>query len=290
MDIDVSKIDEGLRSIIMKLNNNGLITISSCDGMVAHHAEQDAEDERFSAYIAFDKCHRIIDLMATFLLDRDEFEIGIYKGNGMTYVVRFSNKYGERLDYVQNIISSFIEGRIAIGSSEKKRLLEAEQVLGEAENSDLNFDINFNTKYQPITDKGGRINKLTIYSKTGTIFQGDDEYASIREIGPLMMQISKDFNFPRKEAHYAESFEDDEFILNINSTKFEIYFLDEHIHQILDIIRQSRSMETSLPIKLEQRIPYDGNVPDVEALMNPQPDFKELEGTDAIKGWDEPLI
>lgn len=116
--MQVSGIEEDLIEIIDFLNENGIRTYASCDGVVAHHDKNNVPN---AAYIAMLKSDKIIDLIAAFLRDRESFSISLSNnshigkhevyGNeisGNTYSVYYKNSLGERTKYVDRIIRGVV--------------------------------------------------------------------------------------------------------------------------------------------------------------------------------------
>ena len=121
---------------------------------------------------------RVIDIIAAFLRDKDEFKVVIrndsYKTpyyycnnliSGNNYSIYFENNYGEKTEYFEKIIKGIIEGKIKISDDEKEMINLINNVLKNNKESELHFSVSFNTTYQPHMKKEGRINKIEITTK-----------------------------------------------------------------------------------------------------------------------------
>ena len=124
----ISGIDKDFVDIIYYLDSKGFKPFASCDGVWANHENP---NEVGDAYISFLKSPRIIELMAEFLKDGENFDVmlksdsheGPYElyGNiisGTTYNVYFSNKNGEKTDHFKNIIKKTVEKEHSVPSDE----------------------------------------------------------------------------------------------------------------------------------------------------------------------------
>ena len=255
----ISDIDEDFVDIINYLNENGFKPFASCDGVSSHHSDPSI----ISAYIAFMKSPKIIDIIAAFLRDKDRFKVTltnekeakpyILYGNeisGNTYQVHFANKLGEVTSYFEKVIKGVSEGNIKITEEEKKVLNLLDDILEEDLNTDLNFDVSFNNEYQPYMNKNGKINVLRISTKDG--------YGYKRCMGVLADIKSEKYNMKKKKDSFEEKFEEEEFIIpSFDDSNCEIYFIDEHILENIELIRDIRQIGKQLPTKEIKEIDYD---------------------------------
>ena len=168
----ISGIDKDFEDIIYYLDAKGYKPFASCDGVEANHERPEKVTD---AYISFLKSPKIIDLMAVFLQDKENYTVSLNSGDnerakelygniilGMRYDVYFNNKSGENSDKFKNIIKKTVEQKEAIPSDEKRKLENLNKVLEESSDSDLEFQVKLNTRYQPFTRKEGKINSLNI--------------------------------------------------------------------------------------------------------------------------------
>ena len=104
----ISGIDKDFEDIIYYLDAKGYKPFASCDGVEANH---ERPKEVTDAYISFLKSPKIIDLMAVFLQDKENYTVSLNSGDneratelygniilGMRYGVYFNNKSGENSD------------------------------------------------------------------------------------------------------------------------------------------------------------------------------------------------
>lgn len=173
----ISGIDKDFETIIYELDANGFQPFASCDGVLANHKNP---NEVNKAYISFLKSPKIIDLMAIFLQEKDRFGVLIKSedhvnlhelyGNiieGTTYQVFFENKMSENTAYFENIIRDLIKQKETDSSEEKRKLEILDKTLEENSDSDIAFEIQLNTNYQPCMNKSGKINELKVTTKVG---------------------------------------------------------------------------------------------------------------------------
>lgn len=260
----ISGIDKDFVNIIKYLDEKGFKPFSSCDGVEDNHKDKNSVGV---AYIAFLKNPQIIDLMAAFLRDRNNFLVifsnpthrepmELY-GNmieGNTYSVNFQNSIGETTAYFEKIIKGVVEGRINITDTEKERLIQLDDVLENEGNSDLNFSVAFNSGYQPYMNKPGKnINVLTICSKegklNGTSSLPKEGYTYFRDMTVLADRLAEQYGMPKKTFSPQENFDEEEFVVCMDSSTCQVYFGDEHFDQVLEQIKFARSIGDSLPIK-----------------------------------------
>lgn len=235
----ISGIDKDFEDIIYYLDSNGFRPFASCDGVEANHVNPNDVN---NAYIAFLKSPKIINLMAEFLKDKENFEIFLKSedhfkpyeqyGNiisGTTYQVNFSNRTGERTQYFESIIRNLVEREENSPSEEQEKLEILERVLEENSDSDLAFKVLFNSQYQPCTRKQGRINELTIITKSGNEkVDGNIMIQTERDMDVLASILSKKYNI-NKMPDNSEEYPDTEFIMSrFDKCSCSIYFTDEH--------------------------------------------------------------
>lgn len=256
----ISNIDKDFVDIIEYLDKMQFRPFASCDGVISNHSEENKPNE---AYISFLESKKIIDLMATFLRDKDTFTIGLETdgyskphylyGNlleGNHYQVSFPNQKGDKTSYFEKIIKGIAEEKIIIENEEKVKLNSIDEVLKEDEESDLSFSIYLNSKYQPYTNKSGKINSLWIGTKE------NGEYAlSMTELTNI---LSQRYSIPIKSDSPKEVFDEDEFMTCwFDDSICEIYFKEENLPLILEIIRYCRQIENELSKKEIKEVDFD---------------------------------
>ena len=254
----ISGIDKDFVDIIYYLDSKGFKPFASCDGVWANHENP---NEVGDAYISFLKSPRIIELMAEFLKDGENFDVmlksdsheGPYElyGNiisGTTYNVYFSNKNGEKTDHFKNIIKKTVEKEHSVPSDEKKNLEILEKVLEENSDSDLTFKVSFNKRYNPYIKDNRKINSLTITPKTeeGKI-EGNIIIKDIRDMEVLADILSKEYGISQIP-HNEDKHEETKYIeLGFDKTSCTIYFLEEHFPEILEMIHHVKKIAHTLP-------------------------------------------
>ena len=246
----VSEIDEDIADIVEYLNDNGFRPYSSCDGVLAHH---DEDNKPTYAYLAFLKSDRIIDVLAAFLRDKDNFFVSLSSsthmhpyelyGNmisGNTYQVYFDNLQGQLTEYFKKIIKGVVDEKIAISDDEKEGLVRLDECLRKDEDSELSFIVELNREYQPYTGKSGKTHMLTITTKEGLSYS--------RNMQELAQIISKQFGITLKKEEFGESFDDvDEFIVpQIDKCSLHYCFNDDDLKKVIEIIEAARAKEKSL--------------------------------------------
>lgn len=246
-----SNIDKDFIDIIDYLINMGFKPFSSCDGVLANHADPKSVT---AAYISFLKSKKIIELMAAFLKSENSknFEINIqnnsfsypyeYLGNiisGNRYTVYFDNKNGNATSDFEKIIKSVAENKISILDNEIQILSNIDKAISDDGNSNLNFSISLNSKYQPYIKRTNSINKLLITTKENL---NSNNY---KDMNFLCNILSKKFGIVQKSDNLNETFENSEFSIG-RMDGCEIYF-ENNIGQILEIINYARQIERSLP-------------------------------------------
>lgn len=245
----VSDIDKDFVSIIENLNQNGFKPFVSCDGVLENHSDKDYVS---LAYISFLKSSKIVDLMGAFNRDKETFSIkfsndsscepySLY-GNlieGNSYSVYFDNKEGKVTNYFEKIITGMIEEKINISDEEKQNLISLDSVLENCKESKLFLSVQLNTEYAPHMKKEGKINSLTIYTKWG--------YEYIKNMGELANLISKRLNIQNKSSECDnEVYEEDEFVISYTGSECIVYFVDNHMTHLLELIEYIKQVENSL--------------------------------------------
>lgn len=260
----ISDIDKDFVDIIEYLDKNGFKPFASCDGVLENH---DSITAPSSAYISFLKSPNIIDLMAKFVKDKDNFIVNLanntYKkpyylyGNvisGNRYGVYFNNKKGELTQYFREIIKGErVEPNI---EEEKEKLIKLENVL-EDEKTDINFSVTLNGEYEPwMIGKKGKINCVEIGTKDDIDYDID--------IDALVAKLSKKYGIINKEDPYSDEFPEKEFAyVKSFYNNCQIYFTDEHFDQMIDQIKYIKSIEHELPIISKDKLDH-GNIKFVE--------------------------
>ena len=257
--MNIGEIDKDFRELIKYLNDKDFKPFASCDGVDANHTPGNMPD---LAYISFLKSSKIIDLMAAFLRDKETFTISLTShtthqqenlyGNiieGNQYAIYFSNHSAEKTSYFEKIIKGIVEDKIQIKDSERAQLLELDSVL-EDENTDLYFDVEFNSRYQPIMQKEGKTYKLTIGIKEG--IQIDETLPEnticIENINELLNKISEKFEIPIKRLLVDNNFEEDKFAFSFSKINCEIYFGEDDWDEIIKTIRYAKQIEKEVPL------------------------------------------
>lgn len=254
----ISGIDKDIEEIIYYLDEKGFKPYASCDGVIENHKEKESVGQ---AYIAFLKSSRIIELMSVFLRDKENFCVTISSeeylkphelyGNtisGTTYQVSFSNKYGERTTDFESIIKNTVVGKEDITSEEKTKLEILDKVLGANPNSNIAFNVIFNTDYQPYMNKSGKINELRITTKVGDEkLDGDIILRDEIDMKELANILSAKYNMEEKE-EFSQEYTETEFICaQSDKCSCSIYFTDDHLPQIIERIQYVRDIENTLP-------------------------------------------
>ncbi len=261
--MNISGIDKDLVDIINYLDAKGFKPFASCDGVLANHTDSKSVT---SAYIAFLKSPKIIDLMSAFLRDKNNFQVFLSSdsyvkplelyGNileGNRYTVSFSNEKGDVTSYLERIIKGIAEGTIAIPDGEKKNLRELSETLEDDENSDLYFEVTLNCSYQPFMQKQGKVNVMKVGTKEG--------YGYARNMSDLADILAKKYEMPKKKADimdFNQDFSESEFVLNhCGNDMCEIYFSDERLEQMIREIRFIRGISPTLPTFEVKEPDYD---------------------------------
>lgn len=252
----IQEIDKDFEEIAYYLNANGFKPFASCDGVLANHK---SPNDVNTAYISFLKSSRIIDLMVEFLKNKENFTISLkseghytpyeYYGNmieGCIYSIYFSNRNGEKTEYVANIIRRIAESEEVQLSDEKRKLNILDRVLEENSDSDLVFEVIFNGEYQPYMNKSGRINKLVITTKAGNErIEGNIAIQTQRDMDALANILSEKYSMD-KMSDNEKTYSETEFIKS-SSDRCSIYFTDEHFSRILEQIEYSKQIAHTLP-------------------------------------------
>ena len=186
----------------------------------------------------------------------------------MRYGVHFNNKSGENSDKFKSIIKKTVEQKETIPSDEKRKLENLNKVLEESSDSDLEFQVDLNTRYQPFTRKEGKINSLNIETKLRE--EKIEDNISIKnevDMEVLANIVSDKYKIPRKIEDIHEEYMDEEFIIpGCDKTSCTIYFKDEHLPQILDQIKYIKEIGSDEEYMVEYDKYYDE-----------QYDFEEIE-------------
>ena len=255
----ISEIDKDFEDIIYYLDSNGFKPFASCDGVEANHPNPNDVND---AYIIFLKSPKIINLMAEFLKDKENFNIILdserkfqpydYYGNiisGTNYTVRFSNKEGERTQYFESIIRNLVEKGENDTENEQKKLSMLEKVLEENSDSDLSFSVSLNGEYQPFMRKEGKINELTITTKSGNEREEDDVIIHTeRDMKVLANILSEKYNIKERKDDLREYPETEFIVPSFDKCSCSIYFTDEHFNQILEQIQYIKQIAHTIPI------------------------------------------
>jgi len=254
----ISGIDKDFEDIIYFLDSNGFKPFASCDGVEANHVNpKDVND----AYIAFLKSPKIMNLMAKLLKDRENFNIILNSeknfkpyelyGNrisGIHYAVHFLNKKGERTQYFESIIRNLVEREENSPSEEQEKLEMLERVLEENSDSDLSFSVSLNGEYQPYMRKAGKINELTITTKSGNRrVEGDVIIQTERDMEVLASILSEKYNIKKRKDDFGEYPETELVMPSFDKCSCSIYFTDEHFNQMLEQIQYIRQIAHTLP-------------------------------------------
>lgn len=278
----ISGIDKDFEDIIYYLDSNGFKPFASCDGVETNHINPNDVDD---AYIAFLKSSRITSLMAEFLKDKENFNITLKSedhfkphevyGNiisGTNYSVYFTNKNGERTQYFKNIIRDLVGRKEQFQSAEQEKLDMLERVLEENSNSDLAFQVSLNGQYQPHMGKTGKINELTITTKSGNErVDGDVIIHTERDMEVLVSIISKKYSIKKEKDDFGE-YPETEFIMSrFDKCSCSIYFTDEHFNQILEQIQYIRQIAHIIPTFEAKEESYD------ESELFDEYDYEELD-------------
>lgn len=200
--------------------------------------------------------------MAVFLKDKENYTVSLNSGDnerttelygniisGTRYGVYFNNKSGENSDKFKSTIRNTVEQRERIPSDEKRMLETLNKVLEESSDSDLEFKVDLNTRYQPFTRKEGKINGLTIEAKLGE--EKIEDNISIKtevDMEVLANILSEKYHMPQKSDNMDEEYLETEFVTSCcDKTSCTIYFIDEHLPQILEQIKYIKEIAHTLP-------------------------------------------
>ena len=291
----ISGIDKDFEDIIYYLDEKGFKPYASCDGVEAHHDEPDYVDD---AYISFLDSSRILDLMTAFIEDEENFRVSLNSedhyeprelyGNmisGSTYAVYFYNKKGEKTEHFKDIIKDTLERENLTKSETKKKLEAIDKVLKDNSDTDLTFEISINTEYETNAIRLSNINRLDISSKAGKeIIDGDTSIQTERDMQALAELLSVNFNL-------QENNNDDINLINSRFIKPQndkrmcsIYFKDEYLPEMLQIIKYSRSIAHTLPtIEVKEWI---GEIGDIDDLGDYEIPVEEIGlATSSIPQW-----
>lgn len=249
----ISEIDKDFEDIIYYLDKSGFKPFASCDGVEANHANA---NDVSNAYISFIKSSRIIELLAEFLKEKGRFNITLESethskpyelyGNiisGTKYSVHFTNRQGEHTQHFKSIIKRVIENQSKTLTNEQVKLHMLEKVLEENLSSNLSFEVSFNGEYQPYMRKTGTINELIIRTK-----HDNENFTQTKmDMNVLASILAEKYNINKRTEDSLEYIGTEFIIPCIDKASCSIYFTDEHINQILKIIRYSRQIEHTLP-------------------------------------------
>lgn len=254
--MEIQEIDKDFEEIAYYLNAHGFKPFASCDGVIANH--ENFNDVN-TAYISFLKSPRIISLMTEFFNSKENFTISFksedhyssyeYYGNiieGSIYSLYFSNREGEKTEYVKNVIRKIVESKEEQLSEIERILNILDRVLEENSDSDLVFEVTFNGEYQPYMNKSEKINELIITTKTGNErIEGNIAIQTKRNMNFLANKLSEKYGIERisdKEKTYPIT----EFIVS-SSDICRCYIADENFSRILEMIQFSRKIAHTLP-------------------------------------------
>ena len=259
----VSGIDADFVELINELVANGFKPFASCDGVDAHHTE---ENPATYAYIAFMNSPKVVDLMAAFFRDKDVFSISIgtpksnvpeeLYGNmieGNRFAVDFENKKGQYTEYFKRIIDGLIDGSISISDEEKDLLERLVAEMDLFKESDLSIDFMLNTTYQPYMNKSGKTNVLRIHTKEDAIpvdevGENGERYIGIRDMNVLSKLLGKKFGLQTYDIFDSREFTDKEFLVTIGRDMCEFYISEENVEKVFEVIAEIRALEGGIPI------------------------------------------
>lgn len=123
-----------------------------------------------------------------------------------------------------------------------------EKVLEENSDSDLSFSVSLNGEYQPHMRKAGKINELTITTKSGNgRVEGDVIIQTEKDMEALASILSEKYNIKERKDDFGE-YPETEFVMpRFDKCSCSIYFTDEHFHQILEQIQYIRQIAHTIP-------------------------------------------
>lgn len=134
-----------------------------------------------------------------------------------------------------------------------------ERVLEENSDSDLSFSVSFNGEYQPHMRKIGKINELTITTKSGNERVEEDVIIHTeRDMEVLANILSEKYNIKERKDDFGE-YPETEFIMpRFDKCSCSIYFTDEHFDQMLKQIQYIRQIAHTIPtFESKEGIYYD---------------------------------
>lgn len=249
-------IDKGFIDICKYLNDNDLITWSSCDGILANH--QGKEDRVIKAYISFLESPKILDLITAFYKN-DKFELNLsnlrcsepyYYGynliKGNIYGIYFNNKLGQNTAEFEEIAHN-VCGRTSEEKQDNERVfLESlSKELVDDEQSLLNISVTFNQEVHTDSNIDRKDNYLQIDTKSGV---------STLDLIPIVKDISEKYNL---KIITGDDMLDGEYIKYYENMCF-VHLKKEHFGYILDIIREAKKLEKILPaISVKYADEYD---------------------------------
>lgn len=249
-------IDKGFIDICKYLNDNDLITWASCDGTLANH--QGREDEVIMAYMTFLESPKILDLITAFYKN-DKFELilsnsgwsepyyygyNLIKGN--TYGIYFYNKLGQSTAQFEEIAHNACDRTLEEKQDNERGFLESlSQELADDEQSLLHISVIFNQELYPYLNTDRKDNYLQIATKYK---------APTLDLIPIVKHIAEKYNLKTIMGHdkldgeFIEYFED----------MCCVHLKEEHFGYILDIIREAKKLEKTLPaISVKYADEYD---------------------------------
>lgn len=291
----ISGIDKDFEDIIYYLDKKGLKPFASCDGVEKNHEDP---NDLYDAYISFLDSPRILDLMTAFIEDEETFRVSLNSedhyeprelyGNmisGSTYAVYFYNREGETTEHFKDIIKNTLERETLPRTKTKEKLVQIDKVLKDNSDTDLTFEISINAGYETNAIRIENVNELIIMSKAGREkIEGDTSIQTKRDMQVLADILSKKFDLKENDNDDIEYLNSKFINSRTDKSMCSIYFTDEYLPQMLQIVEYARSIAHTLPIFESKE--WIGEIGDIDELEDYEIPVEEIgEATSDIPQW-----
>lgn len=291
----ISGIDKDFEDIIYYLDKKGLKPFASCDGVEKNHEDP---NDLYDAYISFLDSPRILDLMTAFIEDEETFRVSLNSedhyeprelyGNmisGSTYAVYFYNREGETTEHFKDIIKNTLERETLLRTKTKEKLEQIDEVLKDNSDTDLTFEISINAGYETNAIRIENINELIIMSKAGREkIEGDTSIQTERDMQALADILAKKFNLQENDNDDIEYLNSKFINSRTDKCRCSIYFTDEYLPQMLQIVEYARSIAHTLPTFESKE--WIGEIGDIDELEDYEIPVEEIgEATSDIPQW-----
>lgn len=291
----ISGIDKDFEDIIYYLDKKGLKPFASCDGVEKNHEDP---NDLYDAYISFLDSPRILDLMTAFIEDEETFRVSLNSedhyeprelyGNiisGSTYVVYFYNREGETTEHFKDIIKNTLERETLLRTKTKEKLEQIDKVLKANSDTDLTFEISINAGYETNAIRIENVNELIIMSKAGREkIEGDTSIQTERDMQALADILAKKFDLQENDNDDIEYLNSKFINSRTDKCMCSIYFTDEYLPQMLQIVEYARSIAHTLPTFESKE--WIGEIGDIDELEDYEIPIEEIgEATSDIPQW-----